>query len=264
MFLVRLRQAGPEFDPALPLDRQSGWTEHAAYMESLVEQGHIVLGGTLPAGATAHAFEAASEEDVRAIWARDPWHESHLILESIEPWTIRLDGRELRRPRTLGTFRSENSLGIVRIEDRLDAGIDEVWSALTEPERLARWYGEVGGDLRAGGEFHSRVFASGWEGNGRITECDPPRRLAFVSWEEGRPEHALEVTLTSEGDRTLIVYENHGVPLDLLFAYGAGEQIHVEDLGAHLAGRERDADEARWAALESAYRGPAEKISPQR
>jgi len=93
MFLVRLRQAGPEFDPATPLDRQSGWEEHAAYMDSLVEAGHIILGGTLPNGATAHAFEAESEEQVRAIWARDPWHETHLILESVEPWTIRLDSR---------------------------------------------------------------------------------------------------------------------------------------------------------------------------
>jgi uncharacterized protein YciI len=93
MFLVRLRQAGPEFDPALPLEQQSGWAEHAAFMDSLVEEGRIVLGGTLPNLGTAHAMEAESEEEVRATWARDPWHESHLVLESVEPWTIRLDGR---------------------------------------------------------------------------------------------------------------------------------------------------------------------------
>jgi uncharacterized protein YciI len=93
MFLVRLRQAGPEFDHSKPLEEQSGWMEHAAFMDGLVEDGHIVLGGTLPNGATAHAFQAESEEDVRATWARDPWHESHLILESVEPWEIRLDSR---------------------------------------------------------------------------------------------------------------------------------------------------------------------------
>jgi uncharacterized protein YciI len=93
MFLVRLRQAGPEFDRLKPLEQQSGWQEHAAFMDGLVEDGHIVLGGTLPNGATAHAFEAESEEEVRAIWASDPWHESHLILESVEPWQIRLDSR---------------------------------------------------------------------------------------------------------------------------------------------------------------------------
>ena len=94
MFLVRLRQAGPEFDHSKPLEEQSGWQEHAAFMDGLVEEGHVVLGGTLPNGATAHAFEAESEDEVRAIWARDPWHESHLILESVEPWKIRLDSRD--------------------------------------------------------------------------------------------------------------------------------------------------------------------------
>jgi uncharacterized protein YciI len=93
MFHVILRQTGPEFDPALPLAQQTGWDEHASYMESLVDDGHIVLGGPLPNGLVAHAMEAESEEEVRAIWARDPWHESHLLLDSVEPWEIRLDGR---------------------------------------------------------------------------------------------------------------------------------------------------------------------------
>jgi uncharacterized protein YciI len=94
IFHVILRQAGPQFDPAQPLEQQTGWPEHAAYMNSLVERGHIVLGGPLPNGRVAHAMKAESEEDLRALWARDPWFESHLILESVEPWEIRLDGRD--------------------------------------------------------------------------------------------------------------------------------------------------------------------------
>jgi uncharacterized protein YciI len=95
MFHVVLRQAGPEFDPELPLEQQSGWDEHADYMDRLVEDGHIVLGGPLPDGRVAHAMEAESEEEIRTLWARDPWIESHLILESIEPWQIRLATDEL-------------------------------------------------------------------------------------------------------------------------------------------------------------------------
>jgi uncharacterized protein YciI len=97
MFHVLLRQAGPEFDPALPLEQQTGWKEHAAYMNQLVADGTLVLGGPLPNGRVAHAMAAESEEALRAIWARDPWHGSHLVLEEIEPWTIRLDSRELHR-----------------------------------------------------------------------------------------------------------------------------------------------------------------------
>jgi len=94
MFLVTLRQAGPEWDRSKPMEEQSGWTEHAAYMDGLVEQGRIVLGG--PVGddfRTAHAVEAVSEDAVRDLWARDPWSQTHLVVESIQPWTIRLDGR---------------------------------------------------------------------------------------------------------------------------------------------------------------------------
>jgi hypothetical protein len=93
MFHVILRRAGPEYDPELEVGEQSRFDEHAAYMDSLVEDGVIVIGGLLPDLRTAHAMQAASEDEVRAIWARDPWHESHLILESVEPWDIRLDFR---------------------------------------------------------------------------------------------------------------------------------------------------------------------------
>lgn len=165
--------------------------------------------------------------------------------------------------RILGTLRSEDGVGVVRIEDRFDAGIEEVWSALTEPARIAQWYADVDGDLRVGGEFHRRVFASGAEGTLLVAGCDAPHAFTLVSTEPGQ-EDTHVVTLSADGDQTVLVYEHHGVPLDLLFAYGAGEQIHVEDLGNHLAGREREPAEGRWDALESAYRPLAEEIGPQR
>ena len=94
MFLVTLLQTGPEFDAARPLDEQSGWDEHAAFMDGLVDDGFIVLGGPLATpGRVAHAVEAESEEAVQATLARDPWSETHLVVGDIEPWTIRLDGR---------------------------------------------------------------------------------------------------------------------------------------------------------------------------
>ena len=92
MFHVTLRQAGPEFDRTKPLEEQTLWHEYADFMNHLVTDGHAVLGGPLPDFRTAHAMEASSEE-VRELWTRDPWYESHLILESVEPWDIRLDSR---------------------------------------------------------------------------------------------------------------------------------------------------------------------------
>jgi uncharacterized protein YciI len=94
MFLLVLHRSGPEWDATKPLEEQSGWEEHAAFMDGLVDEGFIVLGGPLSDEyRVAHAVEAGSEKAVRATWARDPWSETHLQIASIDPWTIRLDGR---------------------------------------------------------------------------------------------------------------------------------------------------------------------------
>ena len=94
MFHVVLRRLGPDWDPSRPLEEQSGWTEHAQFMDGLVDDGLVVLGGPLDDEVrVVHAVEADSEDEVRAILARDPWSGSHLVVDAIEPWTIRLDGR---------------------------------------------------------------------------------------------------------------------------------------------------------------------------
>jgi len=91
MFLVVLRRSGPEYDLSRPLEEQPGWREHAAFMDGLVDDGFIVLGGPLSDEVrTAHAVRAGSEDEVRAILARDPWSGSHLVIDTIDPWTIRL------------------------------------------------------------------------------------------------------------------------------------------------------------------------------
>ena len=55
--------------------------------------------------------------------------------------------------RVLGILRTAEGKGVVRIEDRVDTRPDDLWSALTDPRRLARWLGEVEGDLQLGGVF---------------------------------------------------------------------------------------------------------------
>jgi hypothetical protein len=91
MFLVVLRRSGPEYDHSKPLEDQSGWLEHAAFMDGLVDDGFIVLGGVLGDEVrTAHAVEAGSEDEIRETLARDPWSGTHLVVDSIDPWTIRL------------------------------------------------------------------------------------------------------------------------------------------------------------------------------
>jgi uncharacterized protein YciI len=76
------------------MEEQSGWDEHAAYMDALVQDGFVVLGGPLADEVrVVLAIEAESEDEVRATLAGDPWSGSHLVVDSVEQWTIRLDGR---------------------------------------------------------------------------------------------------------------------------------------------------------------------------
>src|SRR5262245_8829730 len=171
------------------------------------------------------------------------------------------EGRKSER--VIGSLRAADGKGVVRMEDRFDTDVQDVWSALTDPGRLVRWLGEFEGDLRPGGELSAHFSATGWQGTGRIDACEPPRRLLVTLRDSdpqpGQPtEGVTEVTLSAEGEQTLVVWEERGMPLNLVAAYGAGVQIHVEDLAAHLAGRER-VHSGRWEELFPAYQAlPAE------
>ncbi len=101
MFHVVITRSGPEWNASKPMEEQSGWDEHASFMDGLVDEGFIVLGGPLAdEHRVVHAVEAESEEAIRATLARDPWSETHLRVDSIDPWTIRLDA-----PARLATLR---------------------------------------------------------------------------------------------------------------------------------------------------------------
>jgi uncharacterized protein YndB with AHSA1/START domain len=163
--------------------------------------------------------------------------------------------------RIVGSLRSADGKGVVRMEDRFDTDIDDLWSALTDPSRLTRWLGEFEGDLRLGGEFRARFF-DGWEGTGRVDVCEPPRHLRVMTKHVRQTdEHDIEATLTADGDHTILILELRGMPVNLLAEYGAGNQVHVEDLAAHIAGQERSDVEARWNELLPAYRDLAADVS---
>lgn len=161
-----------------------------------------------------------------------------------------------------GSLGSADGLGVVRIEARLDADLDRVWSALTEVGQLAHWYGRVEGELRVGGEYSAHVHASGWEGTGRVEECDSPRRFLVTSGEADDPsDKSTEVTLSRDGAQTVLVVVQVGLPPDLTWAFGAGLQIHVEDLAAHVAGGGRVDARTRFGELEPTYKELAANIA---
>ncbi len=182
-----------------------------------------------------------------------------------------MTGEGSSETRILGGLRSEGGVGVVRIEDRYDTDIDDLWSAITDPVRLARWHGQVEGDLRPGGEFRLYLEADDIDSTGRIDVCEPPRRLVVTTREtdeshrkgQGVPpfDAVKEVTLTPAGDQTVLVLEVRGMPLEKIAFFGAGWQIHAENLAASIAGREPTDVEARWGELVSSYQELAAAVT---
>ncbi len=172
--------------------------------------------------------------------------------------------------RILGSLRSVAGVGVVRIEDRYDTDIDDLWSAITDPGRLARWHGQVEGDLRPGGEFRIYLEADDIDSTGRVDACEPPQRLLVTTREtdeshrrgQGVPpfDAVKEITLTADGDQTILVIEVRGMPLDKIAFYGAGWQIHAERLAAYVLGARLDDIEARWGELVPHYQELAAAI----
>jgi hypothetical protein len=88
---VVIREHGGAWDPTLSLREQEGWQEHAEFMEALVDDGFILLGGPVGDGPRVLLIiAAASTDEVRARLAADPWSPHLLALASVEPWTILL------------------------------------------------------------------------------------------------------------------------------------------------------------------------------
>ena len=93
-FAVRVERGGP-WDWSRGLREQDGFEEHARFMDALVDEGFIVLGGPLEGGREVlHAISAASEDEIRTRLAQDNWARNGMLtVKSVEPWTVLLDGR---------------------------------------------------------------------------------------------------------------------------------------------------------------------------
>lgn len=105
----------------------------------------------------------------------------------------------------------------VQMRRHYQAAIDDVWSALTDPERVERWFYPLTGDLHAGGSFQL-------EGNagGDILECEPPQLLKVTF---GGPTSLVELRLTQEGDDDTVLDLEHTVPIEM--AQSGGGALYV-------------------------------------
>jgi uncharacterized protein YciI len=93
-YVLRLERGGP-WDWSRDMREQDGWDDHAAFMDGLVDQGKIILGGPLEGDReTLHVIASDSEQGVRDLFATDPWWLNGMLRPvRIERWTIVLDSR---------------------------------------------------------------------------------------------------------------------------------------------------------------------------
>ncbi|MER7013618.1 SRPBCC domain-containing protein [Saccharopolyspora sp. NPDC000359] len=132
--------------------------------------------------------------------------------------------------------------GIAAVARRTyDAGIEEVWDAITTPERIQRWFLPLSGDLQQGGKFQLEGHAGG-----QILECDRPRKL-HLEWRfEDHPYQEVVVTLTPDGDdKTKLELEHTGPGeggdgIGHVLAVGVGWDPALVSFGKFVIGEEMD------------------------
>lgn len=94
-----------------------------------------------------------------------------------------------------------------------DAPVGDVWDAITQPERIKRWFMPISGELRVGGSFQLEGNASG-----DIRACEPPRLLRVTF---GGPTSIVEVRLNGQDDGNTVLELEHTVPIEMAQS-GAG------------------------------------------
>ncbi|HEY5925419.1 MAG TPA: SRPBCC family protein [Kofleriaceae bacterium] len=131
-----------------------------------------------------------------------------------------------------------------------DTGVADVWDAITAPDRLARWFLPIEGELRVGGKYQLKGNAGG-----TITTCEPPRHLA-VTWEFGGQVSWVEVRLEPQGAQTRLTLE-HTAHVEKHWtefgpgAVGVGWDLTLIGLYLHTLGAMESADEGTaWAATD--------------
>jgi uncharacterized protein YndB with AHSA1/START domain len=140
-----------------------------------------------------------------------------------------------------------DQLRAVRFERTYAAAVDDVWSALTEPERVARWLDPITGERQVGGTVV--VHFDDGDATLEVTECAPPHRLA-VRWRHA-PDRVSEVTVTVEaaGAGSLLVLDHTLLAASSAPGYAAGWHWHLRALGAVLRGEEREP----WSTFDALY-----------
>jgi uncharacterized protein YndB with AHSA1/START domain len=146
---------------------------------------------------------------------------------------------------------------VATISQRYDTGVEDLWEACSSPERLARWFAPVAGDLALGGRFQIEGNAAG-----TVEACDPPRSFS-TTWEYGGEISWITVEITPDGGGARLSLE-HTAPADAMVEFwerygpgatGVGWDLAFLGLAIHIAtGADRPAEDDGFETTDEGQR----------
>ena len=131
----------------------------------------------------------------------------------------------------------------------------DLWEACTEPDRLARWFAPVAGDLRPGGEFAIH-FDDGDVPRCRVVRCEPPHRLVW-EWPIREAPTVVTVEVSADGEGSRLVLRHARLTDGQAAGYAAGWDTYVRALDAHVDGTPAPDWGVTWSALHELYAAAA-------
>lgn len=152
-----------------------------------------------------------------------------------------------------GETRIEDGAGVVTVSALYTTTLADLWEAITLPERLARWFGEV--SLRADdATTYDASLVTGWIGTVTVEQCEHPRLMRLTLLDDEPSMTTVSVTLDSEKEGTRLTIEERGLPADDLSIYVAGWHAQLDRLHANLTGAPPIEWRPRWQELRAMYR----------
>lgn len=157
----------------------------------------------------------------------------------------------MTEPELLGSV--DRSAGTVRLERTFAAPPAEVWSALTDPSRLADWLGPLAGGLPGPDQVFVLQLSADESAACRVITWDPESELRLVWDYTGEGPSEVAFMLDGDGDRTNLTLIHTKLSVDPV-QYGAGWHVGLDQLAAHLTGAAPHADfMAAYRDLEPRY-----------
>ena len=153
-----------------------------------------------------------------------------------------------------GQTRVQDGVGVIAVDTVYPTSMVDLWEAITSPNRLARWFGEV---VPRSDEatIYDATLTTGWSGPVRVDHCEPPHAIRITLLDED-PSAVTTVSAVLEESEsgTRLTIEERGLPADDLPTYVAGWHAQLDQLHADYSGAEPVEWRPRWEQLRAIYR----------